>query len=247
MGEPTTAEDGSAAEPASTSRPDRIGLPYLKELATVVPVVHILAACFYLFGYSEGFGHHIIAFMTANDVFVASLRAVGQVYLLMSLPIVLALIWRAVKDQDRANIILYVFLAAALALVLTMILQKTSSPLSGFGRREASIAFIAILLVGLLAWLIYAAGKGWLSAGWSRLNVVAGVALLFALSMAFGYNKGITDLERSHSSADHVYFSCHNAEGAQVVVRSIGSHYLALNSANSWSLVDAECQPRFRF
>jgi len=52
-------------------------LSFLKEIVTIIPIVHFIAACVYVFGYCFGFGHHIIAFFALSDIFISSLRALA--------------------------------------------------------------------------------------------------------------------------------------------------------------------------
>ena len=221
-------------------------LAFLKDLATVVPVVHVLTACFYLFGYAQGFGHHVIAFIGVGDVFVASLRAVGQVYLFLALPLLAFMIWRSRKRGGKAGVILYSFLALAAVVVAALIFASQSSPLVGRSvSANVSLILMPVLLIVLLAGLIHADQRGAFAGGLSQTHVAIFTVLLFMFALLFGFNKGATDQGRQFALSEGRFFSCFDGRERRIVMRSMGSHYLALGPDNRWALVDEECKVRF--
>lgn len=221
-------------------------LAFLKDLATVVPIVHILTACFYLFGYAQGFGHHVIAFIAIGDVFVASLRAVGQVYLFLALPPLVFMIQRSRKRGGQAGVILYSFLALAAVVIVALILASQSSPLTGRSdTANISLILIPVLLIVLLAGLVHADKRAAFAGGLSQTHVAIFTVLLFMFALLFGFNKGATDRGRQFAQSENRFFSCFDGRERRFVMRSMGSHYLALGPDNRWALVDEDCNVRF--
>lgn len=224
-----------------------------KDLATTIPIAHILAACAFLFGYCGGFGNHIIAFVTVSDVFAVSLRALGHVYLFVLLPIVILFVLRlirsiksirSVEKGSRDTLALYgfplliVILLLALALAPQLFTERATS-----AAERRNIAAMVAILAGFQFWLIAADLKGRLWGKYASQSVVIVLAIILTLSAVLGANKGLIDSARRYESTAASYSRCGATD--KVIVRPIGSYFLALDSTNAWSLVDDECEPRF--
>lgn len=221
-------------------------LAFLKDLATVVPIVHVLTACFYLFGYAQGFDYHVIAFIAVGDVFVASLRAVGQVYLFLALPLLAFMIQRGRKRGGKAGVILYSFLALAVVVVVALIFARQSSPsLERSLSANVSLILMPVFLIVLLAGLIHADERRAFAGGVSQTHVAMFTVLLFMFALLFGFNKGATDEGRQFAKSEGRFFSCFDGRERRFVMRSMGSHYLALGRDIRWALVDEDCNVRF--
>lgn len=221
-------------------------LAFLKDLATVLPIAHVLTACFYLFGFAQGFGHHVIAFIAVGDVFVASLRAVGQVYLFLALPLLTFMIQRSRKRSAKAGVLLYSFLALAAVAMAALILTSQSSPTMGRSATAIiSLILMPVFLIVLFAGLVHADKRGAFAGGLSQTHVAIFTVLLFMFALLFGFNKGATDEGREFTGSKGRFFSCFDGTEDRFVMRSMGSHYLALGQNYRWALVDEECNVRF--
>lgn len=226
-----TAADGSAS--------DGRALATFKDLATIVPIVHVLTTCCYLFGYGRGFGRQIVAFMTLNDLFTASLRAVGLAYLLVAIPVLLFVLLRALEGRQGRLIPLYLAFLVTLVAVIAFALAAPSSALAGRDLYVvASFAAMAALLIATFALLKLMRKAG---AAAESMAILA-TGMLFAFALALGYNKGAMDRGRTHDGSAGRYFQC---DGGMRVIRSVGDHYLTIDSNDRWALVDGECRPRF--
>lgn len=223
----------------------RINLDLVKNLATLVPVVHILAACFFLFGYCLGFGSHIIAFVTISDVFAVSIRAIGQVYLFTAWPLLVFLVFRRKCENDSGNLGLYVFLLAIVTLILVIVLgsglfsQDPRTP-----REWGSLVALGFIVSAVLAGLFFDWPKLMLERQYAvQASVVTGLSVILVFSLALGFNKGAIDNGRKYAQAKDSYSRC--ADASRVIIRPIGSYFLALDNNDLWLLVDEECKPRF--
>lgn len=225
--------------------PLRINLDLVKNLTTLVPIAHILAACFFLFGYCLGFGNHIIAFVTISDVFAVSIRAIGQVYLFTACPLLIFLAFRAKRKKYFGNLALYAFLLAIVMSVLAIALAPRLFSQDPRAFREvASMVALVMILAGVLAWLFFAESKSMFEREYAaQASVVVGLAVILTFSLGLGYNKGAIDNGRKYAQAIRSYSRC--AATDKVVIRPIGPYFLALNSENRWLLVDDECEARF--
>jgi hypothetical protein len=228
---------GAAAEPSAASGGGAFAT--FKDLATIVPIVHLLVTGCYLFGYGRGFGRQIVAFMTLNDLFVASLRAVGLAYLLIAVPVLIVVLLRARDGRQARRVPVY---AAFLLVLIGAIGFALSAPITGLSGRtlqiHASLAAMGALLLATFAVLRRMQATG------ADLQAMAifSTAMLFAFALALGYNKGLMDRGRTYGAGNGRYFQC---EGGRLIIRSVGAHYLTVDRAGKWVLVDGNCQPRF--
>lgn len=217
----------------------------LKNLSTAIPIAHLLASCFFIFGYCQGFGHHIIAFITLSDVFAASIRAMGQAYLFCLLPVVAA--W-AFKSWRRKRMLGVAFGAGFLIILsaqaFTVLLPQLSSERShrSLGEYLSILAMISIF-AAFLSLLIIAELRSKLTVNYLSRNIMIGFSAVLLFSLALGVNKGAIDEGRDHARTVGHYSSC--GPSRNVVIRPVGPYFLALSSTDAWLLVDGECHGRF--
>lgn len=214
----------------------------LKDATTFIPIVHLLAACFFIYGYCSGFGSRIIAFVTISDVFIVSVRAVGQVYILISLPILVAFSIRFAKQRDHGKMWSALITVLIMAGMIAFVLSASLTPLSG--RRQAEIVGLLLILVVIVVYfalVVYV--TNFRKVGAFGAQHVAGMILaIFVLSSCLGYSKGVTDRARQYGAAHAHYFQCPDG---RAIIRPIGSHYLSLDPGNQWGLVDGDCVLKF--
>lgn len=222
-------------------------LNLVKDLATTIPIAHILAACSFLFGYCWGFGNHVIAFVTISDVFAVSLRALGHVYLFVLIPVVVLFVLRAVRSfrkGSRDALALYGFPLLIVILLLAMaLLPQLFTDRDTTWAEYRNIGVMVAILAGFQFWLIAADWKGTLWGEYASQSVVIILAVILSFSAVLGANKGLIDSARRHASTVGSYSRC--GETDKVIIRPIGSYFLALDSADAWLLVDDECEARF--
>lgn len=228
----------------SSDGPLVFDLDLVKNLATTIPIIHVLAACFFLFGYCLAFGKHIIAFVTISDVFAVSIRAIGQVYLFISIPIFAFFILRSRRRRQRNSLAAY----NLLLLIVLLLLGAALIPQPFFERardlqEHVSLGVLIAILAGFFFGLRFADRKTGLKTEYVPGIVAIGLAVFLAFSLALGVNKGLIDGGRRYEAAVQNYAKC--AEADKVIIRPIGSYFLALDSAELWSLVDEECKTRF--
>ena len=216
----------------------------LKDAATILPIVHLLAACFFIYSYGLGFGNRLVGFVTISDVFIVSLRVVGQVYILVGLPILLAMIVNSWLKRDWMTVVRCAIGAAASIGVMWVILRQsiTPQPLTERTLPEyLSILAIFGILLSFLVWILHRSRTENVIELNAR-NVIGTIFVTFVLAFAFGYNKGVTDRQRHYSESAGSYFQC---EDGRFVIRRIGSYFLSLAQGDRWALVDGECEVKF--
>ncbi len=218
----------------------------LKDAATVVPIVHLLTACFFIYAYCFGFGNRLVVFVTINDVFIVSLRVVGQIYLLVGVPILIANIIRAWRQRAWPTVIGCAVAALCAIGVMWSILHQAITPRPVINRAAEEVLStlaIGLILLVFLVWIVerFTRAK---AGSINRMNVMGTILAIFVLALAYGYNKGVTDRSRSYEESRDSYFECGTTHRA--VIRPIGSHFLTLGANDQWALVDDQCEVKFQ-
>jgi len=223
-----------------------------------LPIIHITLTFIYLFGYSEGFGDHIVNFMSTEDIVRAALRGLPQVYIPIIAIITVSLVQEPIFAKDnRLRKLFWVFLiyiiAAALLALTIFHNQNRSETLnrSVYWSKWWSLRSFEqwqIILLGL-EFIGCALICNFMDHGQRKFQVISQCLIIYAVffSLLLGMNKGTHDIYRSDADAKNDFPSCKMdllESGREfILIRAIGDKYLAKDTANNkWFIVGKECK-----
>lgn len=212
-----------------------------KDILAALPIAHLLACGFFLYGYSRTFGFHTIALASFQDIFPISVREMGIVYFGLLVPLAL----RAGALPDRAAAAATSDAGAAAPSPRRRVVQ-TKWNLVWFCLCAITVCLLNLLLIDnivaltserigmtisggllILLWLAEVAVI-WRTRRlrFSSFEVAAiGTTLLVCGCLLFGVHKGMLDANRDFERSVGRYLSC---QPRGLLVRRLGGSDIVL-------------------
>jgi hypothetical protein len=209
-----------------------------------LPIAHLLSASLFLWAYCTAFGARISIFISATDVFNASIRDMLPIY-------ILGLLWPAWLNLKayiprhvgnhrdpgeefipgaKWSIVEWITLGAGvigLVLSIPLFMKPPPYPFS---------FFIQIFIIFYLVLLFRAASTWKTTRMMMDMAVMVGAFILVVL--AYGFDKGHNDRYRIYSESILKYPSCKNV----VLFRKFGEYYLGVVKDDRKVMVDKDCK-----
>ena len=206
-------------ENPDASRQNQIGLGQ-KELISLIPLMHFLCSCVFIFGYARAFGYKIIALFSIIDVFQVSVRNVIQIYFIIIMPFIVLLFSRSQSQRlsQVKNPIIALSSSCILALII-IIGTKADLFWQYTPAVQLSVAAIVALLIMQGWWIHSNAQRSWNDVG----LILSFSCYLLIFSFVAGVHVGLQDGSR-HLQGDERYLACIDARG-----NSLGALYGRIN------------------